>query len=139
MPFMQTHVHHLQFNVRPEHLPFYRDLLTYLGWTPIHDDATAVGVGEPGGRGSLWFIGDLKDVANDYDGPGLNHFAFGVDAQSDVDEAAAWLRQRGVDLLWDTPRHREEFSDDGTTYYQAMFESPDRIQFEVVYTGPKAA
>ncbi|HEU5432647.1 MAG TPA: VOC family protein [Thermomicrobiales bacterium] len=136
---MQTHVHHLQFNVQPDNLPFYRDVLAFLGWTPIHDDATALGVAGPGGQGSLWFLGIANDAANDYDGPGLNHFAFGVDAQGDVDEAVAWLRDRGVDLLWETPRHREEFSGDDATYYQAMFESPDRIQFEIVYTGPKAA
>jgi catechol 2,3-dioxygenase-like lactoylglutathione lyase family enzyme len=136
---MQTHVHHLQFNVRADNLSYYRNLLRFLGWTSIHDDDTALGVVGPDGRASLWFIGDVKDVANDYDGPGLNHFAFGVDRQADVDEAAAWLLDHDVELLWETPRHRAEFSGDGTTYYQAMFESPDRIQFEIVYTGPKEA
>ena len=136
---MQTRVHHLQFNVRPDNLPFYRDLLQMLGWASIHEDETGLGVAEPGGQGSLWFFGIANDAANDYDGPGLNHFAFGADKQGDVDGATAWLRERGVELLWETPRHREEFSGDGTTYYQAMFESPDRIQFEIVYTGPKSA
>src|SRR5690348_13855420 len=107
---MQTHIHHLQFNVRPDNLPFYRDLLQFLGWTLIHEDATVLGVVGPSGQSSLWFNGEARDVANDYDGPGLNHFAFGVDAQGDVDEAAAWLRNRSVELLWETPRHREEFS-----------------------------
>ncbi len=39
-----------------------------------------------------------------------------------------------------TPRHRPEFSQGpDQTYYQVMFESPDRVLFEVVYTGPKQA
>ena len=38
-----------------------------------------------------------------------------------------------------TPRHRPEFSaSEHDTYYQIMFESPDRVLFEVVYEGPKA-
>jgi catechol 2,3-dioxygenase-like lactoylglutathione lyase family enzyme len=136
---MQTHIHHLQFNVRADHLPFYRDLLQFLGWTTVYGDETALGASEPDSPRSVWFIGGANDAANDYDGPGLNHFAFGAADQGDVDEAAAWLLDRGVDLLWETPRHREEFSSDGSTYYQVMFESPDRIQFEIVYTGPNAA
>jgi hypothetical protein len=42
-------------------------------------------------------------------------------------------------MLFDTPRHRPDFSQSPDhTYYQIMFESPDRILFEVVYTGPLA-
>lgn len=29
---MQTHLSHIQFNVQPDHLPFYTELLTFLGW-----------------------------------------------------------------------------------------------------------
>jgi hypothetical protein len=50
----------------------------------------------------------------------------------------ACLQQHGIQALFDTPRHRPEFcSSPDNTYYQVMFESPDRILFEVVYTGPK--
>lgn len=35
-------------------------------------------------------------------------------------------------------RHPVEFSVPGNTYCQVMFESPDQILLEVVYTGPKA-
>ena len=68
---------------------------------------------------------------------GLNHLAFGVDSVADVDNAAEWLTERGIEHLFGTPRHRPEFSsDDKTTYYQVMFESPDKLLFEIVYTGP---
>ena len=57
-------------------------------------------------------------------------------SQADVDAMATWLTARGTALLFDTPRHRPEFAGgDGQTYYQIMFETPDRILVEVVYTG----
>jgi catechol 2,3-dioxygenase-like lactoylglutathione lyase family enzyme len=87
---------------------------------------------------SLWFIGEVKDAANDYDGPGVNHIAIGAESQADVDSTVAYLNGRGVPALFETPRHRPEFSmGPDQTYYQVMFESPDRVLFEVVYTGPK--
>ena len=56
-----------------------------------------------------------------------------------MDEVSAQLVARGVKMLFETPRHRPEFSmSPEETYYQIMFESPDRILWEVVYTGPTA-
>ncbi len=35
------------------------------------------------------------------------------------------------------PHHRPEFAmNEKYTYYQVMFETPDRILFEIVYMGP---
>lgn len=133
---MQSGLSHIQFNVRAENVPFYKDLFTFLGWGIEHEDAGVVGVSGKNGE-SIWFIGEAKNVINDYDGPGMNHFAIGAESQADVDTAAAHLTEHGVDLLFETPRHRPEFSGDSTTYYQIMFESPDRILLEFVYTGPK--
>ena len=135
---MQTLFSHIQFNVQPTNLPFYKDLLTFLGWQPIFEMEGALGVAGVGG-GSLWFIGQVKPVSNDYDGPGMNHLGLGAQAQADVDAVAAYLTERGGALLFETPRHRPEFSHGTDTYYQVMFETPDRILLEVVYTGPKAA
>ena len=54
-----------------------------------------------------------------------------------MDATAEYLTKLGIAALFETPRHRAEFSaGEGQTYYQVMFESPDRILFEVVYTGP---
>ncbi|RIK35597.1 MAG: hypothetical protein DCC58_20295 [Chloroflexi bacterium] len=133
---MQTHLSHIQFNVQAENVPFYRELFDFLGWDLEAGDDSFVGFGGPGGT-SIWFIGEANDAANDYDGRGMNHLAVGTAAQGDVDTAAAWLRERGIELLFDTPRHRPEFSGEDSTYYQIMFESPDHILLEVVYTGPK--
>ena len=134
---MQTVFSHIQFNVQAANLPFYKDLMAFLGWPVIFEGDGFVGTGGPSG-GSLWFIGYVKPASNDYDGPGLNHLAFSVPAQADVDAAAAFLTARGVEHLFETPRHRPDFAQgEGSTYYQVMFESPDRILFEIVYTGPK--
>jgi len=133
---MRTHFAHIQFNVAPTNVPFYRNLLDFLGWQTIHASDDMIGVAGKNGE-SLWFMGPVKPVANDHDGPGMNHLAIGTESQADVDAVATYLGEQGVALLFETPRHRPEFSQaDGHTYYQIMFESPDRILFEVVYTGP---
>lgn len=128
---------HMQFNVRNENLPFYRDLLTFLGWDLIGEWPGMIGLGSLADQ-SLWFSGQVKEVSNDYDGPGLNHLAFAAASIADVDEAVAWLQAHDVAALFETPRHRPEFSaDESSTYYQVMFETPDRILVEIVYIGPK--
>ncbi len=134
---MQTRFSHIQFNVQPANLSFYKDLMTTLGWPVIFEGDGFLGVGGPAGD-SLWFISHVKPVSNDYDGPGMNHLALGAASQADVDAVVAYLADRGVTPLFETPRHRPEFSEsEAHTYYQVMFESPDRILWEVVYTGPK--
>ncbi len=129
---------HLQINVHPQNVAFYKDLMCFLGWSPLYEDPGMVGLACAQGS-SLWFAGCAKEVANDYDGPGVNHLGIAVESQADVDATAAYLREHGVQALFETPRHRPEFcSTPDKTYYQVMFESPDRILFEVVYTGPKS-
>ncbi len=135
---METSLQHMQFNVKPENLAFYKGLLTFLGWQTLHDGEDMLGVADKNNL-SLWFAGQVKDVVNDYDGPGMNHLAIGTATQANVDAAAAYLREQGVELLFETPRHRPDFSyGDDDTYYQVMFESPDKILLEIVYTGPKS-
>lgn len=133
---MQSGLSHIQFNVRAANVPFYKDLFGYLGWRTLHEGNGMIGLAGRHGE-SFWFIGQVQDGSIDYDGPGVNHIAIGAESQGDVDAAAAYLRERGVDLLFETPCHRPEFSGDGATYYQIMFESPDRLLLEFVYTGPK--
>lgn len=135
---VKSRIAHLQLNINRDNLPFYKDLTHFLGLDMIHVDDGMLGVYGTNGA-SLWFIDQVNDISNDYDGTGMNHLAFGVDSQDDVDSAAAWLTQRGFELLFETPRHRPEFTgNEDDTYYQVMFESPDRILFEIVYTGPKS-
>jgi catechol 2,3-dioxygenase-like lactoylglutathione lyase family enzyme len=136
---VQTKLSHIQFNVRSDNLPFYKDLMAFLGWQSLYEDANMLGVAGQSSD-SLWFVGAAKEVCNDYDGPGMNHLGIGAQSQADVDAVVAYLKDRGVAALFETPRHRPEFAEsEERTYYQVMFESPDRILWEVVYTGPKQA
>jgi catechol 2,3-dioxygenase-like lactoylglutathione lyase family enzyme len=132
----QASVGHLVYYVKPENLDFYKTLFAQCGWTSGHQEATFAGMNAPDGSGvGVWFMGFAKPVANDYDGPGLNHLALHTRSIADVDEITAWLAARGVTALFETPRHRPDFSPPDGTYYQVMFESPDRILFEIVYIG----
>jgi len=135
---MQSRLGHLVFGVQPANMSFYRELLAFLGWQTLYDAEEMLGVGD-GNQVSLWFGTAVKPVSNDYDGPGMNHLAISTATQADVDRAAEYLQGRGVAMLFETPRHRPEFSGGHQTYYQIMFETPDRILFEVVYTGVKDA
>ena len=135
---MQTHLGHIQFNIQPDNLPFYKDLLDFLGWKTLYEGDGMIGVVDTKGV-SFWFVGQVNQASNDYDGTGVNHLAIGVAAQADVDTAAAYLTERDIKLLFETPRHRAEFTRSPEhTYYQVMFETPDRLLLEIVYTGPKA-
>ncbi|MGH2610518.1 MAG: hypothetical protein ACRDHF_15665 [Tepidiformaceae bacterium] len=135
---METSLAHLQVNIRPENLPFYRDLFSFLGWNTLYEAEGTLGTGGKNGA-SLWFVAEANGAANDYDGPGVNHLGIEAPSQAAVDATVTYLHDKQVRSLFETPRHRPEFSSgEGQTYYQVMFESPDRVLFEVVYTGPKS-
>lgn len=128
---------HLQINVTPAGLPFYQELFDFLGWAPLFaGDGMTSFLSEDGT--SLWFLAMANDATNDRDGAGVNHIALAAESQDAVDATVSWLRENGIDCLHDTPCHRPDFSQgENDTYYQVMFTSPDGIQFEHVYIGPK--
>jgi len=129
---------HAQIDIQTKNIAFYKDLFSFLGWKVEYEDANMLGVADRSGT-SLWLTAPLKEVHNDYDGVGMNHLAIAVDAQADVDAAVAYLQAHNVKPLFETPRHRPDFCADAEhTYYQVMFESPDCILFEIVYTGIKS-
>jgi len=128
-------VSHIEYMVAKENLFFYRDLLAFLGFEEFMADETMVGMGGSNGA-SLWFAPEKFAQNSDYDATGHNHLGIAVDSVEDVDRAITFLDERGISGLFDTPRHRPEFAEAGNTYYQIMFESPDRILIEIVYTGP---
>ncbi len=133
---MQSRVTHILFNIDGANQPFYRDFLAFVGYQTLYDVPDMLGVGGAGGE-SLWFASGARPVTNDYDGPGVNHIALSAASQTEVDSVVAYLTERGVPALFETPRHRPDFSESPEhTYYQVMFETPDRILIEVVYTGP---
>jgi catechol 2,3-dioxygenase-like lactoylglutathione lyase family enzyme len=131
---IKSFVGHIQININMDNLAFYKDLFALLEWSTLYEDPTVLGVG-CNRDVSLWFAA-AKGAGNDYDCQGMNHLGITVGAQADVDAAVVFLQQHNVPALFETPRHRPEFSAPGQTYYQVMFESPDRVLFEIVYTGP---
>ena len=134
---MQSTLGHIQICIDPGNLPFYKELFTFLGWKVLMDDPEMLGVSDSQ-HTSLWFTPKMKPCVNDFDGNGANHFALHVPHQANVDAAVAYLQERGVPALFETPRHRPEFSAGGnSTYYQVMFTSPDDLLFEIVYMGEK--
>jgi catechol 2,3-dioxygenase-like lactoylglutathione lyase family enzyme len=134
---VKTHLGHLVFHIDPKHAGFYKDLFDFLGWRSIYDEGGILGFANGGGV-DLWFEGEANGARNDYDGAGLNHLAIATEHQADVDTAATYVRGKGVAMLFGTPCDRPEHADSANhLYYSAMFESPDRILLEVVYTGPK--
>jgi catechol 2,3-dioxygenase-like lactoylglutathione lyase family enzyme len=132
---MKSSVGHLQINIQLQNLPFYKELFTFLGWAVWFEDPGMLGVGTDKGV-SLWFAAARPEFQNFYDGQGMNHLGLSVDTQAEVDEAVTYLKEHNIPALFETPRHRPDFSSPGQTYYQVMFETPDRILIEIVYTGP---
>ncbi len=134
---MQSSFYHLQVNVNIENKAWYGQLMEALGWNEIYDDESMLGFSDQAGV-SLWFSdADVQEKQN-YDAFGTNHISIKVSKQSDVDEIAKVVTEMASDMLFDTPKHRPEFTrDQSETYYQIMFESPDKILFEIVYIGKK--
>lgn len=134
---MTSTLSHLQFNTNPANIGFYRALFDFLGWQVLFEADGMLGLADGNGT-SVWFTPIIQEWQNNYDGAGLNHLALGVSSIAEVDSTVEYLAKAGVPALFETPRHRPDFvGSESETYYQVMFESPDRILFEVVYIGPK--
>jgi catechol 2,3-dioxygenase-like lactoylglutathione lyase family enzyme len=134
---MQSKLGHLQINIHLENGCLYKEFFAFLGWRLIYDQNNVIGFSASNGV-DFWFKKCTKDLPNDYDGVGTNHIAIAVEHQGDVDLVVKFLKQHGIGELFGTPCHRPERVDiPGHTMYHVMFESPDRILFEVVYRGPK--
>lgn len=134
---MKSHLYHLQINIDYKNISFYKDLMTFMGWNVIFEDAGVIGYTN-GGDGSLWFLESKSKQQTNYDNLGMNHISLRVEEMENVDEVMKHLKSKNVEMLFDTPKHRPEFAmSENETYYQIMFESPDKILFEIVYTGIK--
>ena len=111
--------------------------MEFMGWSIIFEMDEVVGY-RSGTNGDVWFVKTQNKEVQDHDDIGLNHIALRVDTISDVDSIKDFLEKKGVEMLFDTPKHRPEFAWTPTgTYYQIMFKSPDGILFEAVYVGKK--
>ena len=132
---MKSYLYHLQINIDFENLPFYKGLMEFMGWRVIFETESVVGY-KSHVDGDLWFVKTDSKNFGDYDAKGVNHISLRADEMKNVDEVKTYLEKNKIAVLFDTPRHRPEFtSGEDETYYQIMFESPDKALFEVVYIG----
>lgn len=126
---------HQQFNIDAQNLNFYKEFFDFLGWPVLYEGDIVIGFGQEEGP-SLWFDLVKDKEVSDYDNIGHNHLGFTTASVENVDKTVAFIQKRGIPALFGTPRHRPEFCEAGTTYYQVIFETPDRFQIEVLYRGP---
>lgn len=114
--------------------PFYKDLLSFLGYHIICDDEGHLGMRN--GPTDMW----LKETsahhkANGYHrrNTGLTHICFGVRSRADVDKFYRdFLKPRGILTLYGSPKAFPEYTPE---YYAVYFEDPDRIKIEVAFVS----
>ena len=132
-------VHHVDLVVSSieRSLPFYRDLLAPLGWHRIGE--------VEGERGeTIWYLAGpgtsigLREAmtAGEHDRyrVGFHHLALEAASRAVVDERAAWLRERGVEI----ESGPEEYGY-LPGYYAVFFFDPDRLKLELVHVPLLAA
>ena len=134
---MKSNITHIQVNIDPKNTDFYKNLMNTLGISLLMEGEGFAGYEGSNGV-SIWFVSAIINEEGNYDQKGFNHLGFSADSISEVDEMVEWLKQHNISPLFDTPRHRPEFAkNEEETYYQVMFESPDKVLFEIVYIGKK--
>ncbi len=132
-------VHHVDLVVSSieRSLPFYRDLLAPLGWHRISE--------VEGERGeTIWYlVGPGTSIGlrealtpGDHDRyrVGLHHLALEARSRAEVDERAAWLRDRGAEI----ESGPEEYGY-VPGYYAVFFYDPDGLKLELVHVPALAA
>jgi catechol 2,3-dioxygenase-like lactoylglutathione lyase family enzyme len=136
-----TGVHHVDLVVSSieRSLPFYRDLLSPLGFHRLGE--------VEGERGeTIWYIGGsgssigLREAQTQSEQPhdryrvGLHHLAFEASSRAGVDERAKWLRNQGAEI-------ESEPQEYGYLpgYYAVFFFDPDGIKLEILHVPSLAA
>jgi catechol 2,3-dioxygenase-like lactoylglutathione lyase family enzyme len=106
---------------------FYRDLLPFLGLTPVADTPsiyycvggrTGFGIEAPppGSEGKRFVQGDV----------GLHHVCFRARSNADVEEAHAFLQKIGAHIV-----HGPQDDAYAPGYYSILFEDPDGTRLEI--------
>lgn len=111
--------------------------MNVLGWKIIFCTDEVIGFNSVN-MGDIWLVSSDVNELQNYDAKGFNHLAIKVEEQNDIKILLDFLKIKNIKTIFDTPKHRPEFANnDKETYYQIMFETPDRILFEIVYIGLK--
>jgi glyoxylase I family protein len=116
-------------------LDFYNGLLAPLGFTRNSEiegerGERVVYIGGSGGASVSLRAAQSDAHAAPYDryAVGVHHVAFSAESHAVVDERAAWLRERGVEIE-SGPRTFEYTPG----YYAVFFYDPDGIKLEIVH------
>lgn len=132
---MRAPLYHIQLNVSDakKSVPFYKELLHYLGFDSIVDEGEDhLGISD--GRTDFWILEtEEKYRGNKFHrkNTGINHLAFRVAAREDVDKfVEEFLKAKGIPMLYGTPKEFPEYHEG---YYAVFFEDPDRVKLEVVF------
>jgi len=104
---MKSYFYHLQINIDFRNVDFYKGLMEIMGWEVIFEDSEVISC-KSGTNGDLWFVKADHNQTSDYDAKGINHVSLRVEKISDVDEVKSYLEKNHVEMLFDTPRHRNE-------------------------------
>jgi glyoxylase I family protein len=132
---MARGVHHVDLVVSSidRSLPFYRELLQPLGYTRVGtivgEQGEAVSYLGGTGRGSIG-LREARTAGPAFDRyrVGIHHLAVGADSREQVDERAAWLRARGVEIE-SGPKDYDYMPG----YYAVFFYDPDGVKLEIVF------
>ena len=134
-------VHHVDLVVSSieRSLPFYRDLLSPLGFHRIGE--------VEGERGeTIWYIGGagssigLREAQTRDEQPydryriGLHHLAFEASSRAGVDERTQWLRNQGAEIESEPQEYGYM-----PGYYAVFFFDPDGIKLEILHVPGLAA
>jgi catechol 2,3-dioxygenase-like lactoylglutathione lyase family enzyme len=129
---MKASVHHVQLNVSRPSIPFYKALLTHLGYTLMAEQHDMFGA--TNGTTDLWIVQTdptHAERAFHRKATGINHLAFRVDSRPEVDRFAQdFLTTRAIPTLYGGPRAYPEYR---PGYYAVFFEDPDRLKLEVAH------
>jgi len=133
---MTRHVGHIHLNVDAANVDFYTELYESLGRAILIEDDGFTGVRRDGW--SIRFTPGGTGTIHNHDAIGINHLGIEADPVEAVDQVGTWIRGKSIAPLYGTPTNRPEFAASGDEmYYSVMFESPDGILLEVVYTDPR--
>jgi glyoxylase I family protein len=129
-----TGVHHVDLVVSSieRSLPFYSELLGPLGFHTVSEVEGERGetIWYLGGPGSAIGLREAQTGSPPYDRyrVGLHHVAFEAGSRAVVDECAAWLRAREVELESEPQEYTYI-----PGYYAVFFYDPDGLKLEVVH------
>jgi glyoxylase I family protein len=129
-----TGVHHVDLVVSSieRSLPFYSELLGPLGFHTVSEVEGERGetIWYLGGPGSAIGLREAQTGSPPYDRyrVGLHHVAFEAGSRAVVDDCAAWLRAREVELESEPQEYTYI-----PGYYAVFFYDPDGLKLEVVH------